>query len=98
MQEAISRWGHRRADYPDLTLHLIGPLQTNKVAEAVALFDVIEVVDREKLVAALAKEMAKQGSSSALFGAGQYWRRRTKSGISHRKPLHLFAIASRITG
>ena len=43
--------------YSDLTLHLIGPLQTNKVAEAVALFDVIEVVDREKLARALAKEM-----------------------------------------
>ena len=60
VQEAISRWAHRRADYPDLTLHLIGPLQTNKAADAVALFDVIEVVDREKLAAALAKEMTKQ--------------------------------------
>ena len=60
VQEAMSRWAHRRASYPDLTLHLIGPLQTNKAAEAVSLFDVIEVVDREKLAAALAKEMAKQ--------------------------------------
>ena len=50
----------RRRDHPDLTLHLIGPLQTNKVAEAVALFDVIEVVDRPKLALALAREMAKQ--------------------------------------
>ena len=46
--------------YSDLSLHLIGPLQTNKAAEAVALFDVIEVVDREKLARALSKEMTRQ--------------------------------------
>ena len=43
VQEAIERWADRRVTYSDLTLHLIGPLQTNKAAEAVALFDVIEV-------------------------------------------------------
>lgn len=65
VQEAQERWGSfesgRRADYADLSLHLIGPLQTNKVKDAVALFDVIETVDREKLARALAKEMDKQG-------------------------------------
>ena len=60
VQEASQRWTDRRMAYSDLTLHLIGPLQTNKVAEAVALFDVIEVVDREKLARALAKEMTRQ--------------------------------------
>ncbi len=60
VQEAMGRWVHRRADYPDLKLHLIGPLQTNKAADAVALFDVIEVLDREKLASALAKEMQRQ--------------------------------------
>ena len=60
VQEATSRWAARRAQYADLTLHLIGPLQTNKVVEAVALFDVIEVVDRQKLARALAKEMTRQ--------------------------------------
>ena len=60
VQEASQRWTGRRTAYSDLTLHLIGPLQTNKAAEAVALFDVIEVVDREKLARALAKEMARQ--------------------------------------
>ena len=45
VQEATRRWAARRSQYADLTLHLIGPLQTNKVAEAVALFDVIEVVE-----------------------------------------------------
>ena len=60
VQEASQRWTDRRLAYSDLTLHLIGPLQTNKAAEAVALFDVIEVVDREKIARALAKEMARQ--------------------------------------
>ena len=60
VQEASQRWKDRRMAYRDLSLHLIGPLQSNKVAEAVALFDVIEVVDRQKLAHALAKEMANQ--------------------------------------
>ena len=60
VQEASQRWTDRRLLYSDLTLHLVGPLQTNKVAEAVALFDVIEVVDREKLARALATEMTRQ--------------------------------------
>jgi pyridoxal phosphate enzyme (YggS family) len=61
VQEAQQRWSDRRDTVSDLTLHLIGPLQTNKVAEAVALFDVIEIVDRPKLARALATEMARQG-------------------------------------
>ena len=60
VQEAMERWAHRRADYSDLQLHLIGPLQTNKAADAVALFDIIEVLDREKLASVLAKEMQRQ--------------------------------------
>ena len=55
VQEAQGRWGARRAIYPDLKLHLIGPLQSNKVEDAIALFDVIETVDRPKLVETLAK-------------------------------------------
>ena len=61
VQEATKRWSKYRSEYTDLALHLIGPLQSNKVSEAVALFDVIEVVDREKLALELDKEMAKQG-------------------------------------
>ena len=60
VQEATERWGHRRALYPDLKLHLIGPLQSNKAADAVALFDVIETVDRPKLAATLSA-LAKSG-------------------------------------
>ena len=67
VQEAQARWEERRRAYPDLRLHLIGPLQTNKVKEAVALFDCIETVDREKLVHELAKEMKKQGRMLPCF-------------------------------
>lgn len=61
VQEAQARWVHRRAAHPDLALHLIGPLQTNKAKEAVALFDVVESVDRPKLARALAEAMDKAG-------------------------------------
>lgn len=59
VQEAQEHWTARResGNYPDLKLHLIGPLQTNKAKEAVALFDVIETLDREKLARSLAKAM-----------------------------------------
>jgi pyridoxal phosphate enzyme (YggS family) len=67
VQEAQGRWGVRRSQYPDLQLHLIGPLQTNKVKEAVALFDVIETLDREKLARALAEEMKKQNRTLPCF-------------------------------
>lgn len=59
VQEAKDKWPTLRAAYPDLVLHLIGPLQTNKAREAVALFDVIETVDRDKLAGVLAAEMAR---------------------------------------
>ena len=61
VQEAKGKWPGFRARYPDVELHLIGPLQTNKVREAVELFDVIQTVDRPKLARELAKEMEKQG-------------------------------------
>lgn len=61
VQEAQARWAGRREDYPDLELRLIGPLQTNKAADAVALFDVIETLDRPKLAEALATAAAGRG-------------------------------------
>jgi PLP dependent protein len=60
VQEAIGHWAALRTRYPDLRLHMIGPVQTNKAREAVACFDVIETLDRPKLAHALAKEMARQ--------------------------------------
>ena len=67
VQEAQARWPARRQRYPDLRLHMIGPIQTNKAREAVACFDVIETLDRPKLAQALAKEMARQGRRLPCF-------------------------------
>ncbi len=67
VQESQSKWPVLKQETPDLELHLIGPLQSNKAAEAVALFDVIETVDREKIAAALAQEMARQGRKLRLY-------------------------------
>ena len=64
VQEAHARWAERRGG---ITLHLIGPLQTNKAAEAVAFFDVIETLDREKLARVLAEEVQKQGRSPGFY-------------------------------
>jgi len=66
VQEAQAHWTSRRA-MPGLELRLIGPLQTNKVADAVALFDVIETLDRPKLVEALAVEAARTGRTPRLL-------------------------------
>jgi PLP dependent protein len=67
VQEAEEKFPALKADYPDLELHLIGPLQTNKARDAVALFDVIQSVDRERLAASLAKEMERAGKRPACF-------------------------------
>jgi PLP dependent protein len=67
VQEAHGKWPALKALHPDIELHLIGPLQTNKVKEAVALFDVIETVDRPKLARALAEEMERSGKRPRLF-------------------------------
>jgi PLP dependent protein len=61
VQEAQGKYPELRVRFPDLTLHLIGPLQTNKVRDALAMFDVIESVDRPRLAEALAKEMEHSG-------------------------------------
>ncbi|WVT73161.1 YggS family pyridoxal phosphate-dependent enzyme [Sinorhizobium chiapasense] len=67
VQEAQGKWPELKAETPGLELHLIGPLQSNKAAEAVALFDVIETVDREKIARALAAEMQKQGRNLSFY-------------------------------
>ncbi len=67
VQEAQAKWPALKAAYRGVELHLVGHLQTNKAREAVALFDVIESVDREKLARALAKEMARAGRRPRLF-------------------------------
>ncbi len=67
VQEAKAKWPDLKQEFPDIELHLIGPLQTNKAKEAVALFDVIESLDRPSLAEALAKEMAKQNRRPKLL-------------------------------
>ncbi len=67
VQEAKARWPALKRDHPDVVLHMIGPIQTNKAREVVALFDVIETVDRPKLAQALAKEMARLGRRPACL-------------------------------
>lgn len=67
VQEAQGKWPGLKQVYPDIELHLIGPLQSNKTKEAVALFDVIQTVDREKIARAIAKEMKKQDRRVRLY-------------------------------
>jgi pyridoxal phosphate enzyme (YggS family) len=67
VQEAQGRWTQRRAGFPELELHLVGPLQTNKVRDAVALFDVIQTLDRQKLADRLAAEFERIGEARRCF-------------------------------
>lgn len=67
VQEAQGKWPKLKEQYPGIELHLIGPLQSNKAADAVELFDVIETVDREKIARALKAEMDKQGRRPRLY-------------------------------
>jgi pyridoxal phosphate enzyme (YggS family) len=67
VQEASGKWPQLRARYPLAELHLIGPLQSNKVRQAVALFDAIHTIDREKIAAAIAEEATRQGRTLKLF-------------------------------
>ena len=82
VQEAQGRWVPRRDRHADLTLHLIGPLQTNKAADAVALFDVIEVVDRPKLAKVLGDEMVRQNRSLECYVQVNTGEEKQKSGIA----------------
>jgi len=92
VQEAIAKWPALRERVPDLELHLIGPLQTNKVPEAVALFDVLQSLDREKLARALAGEMAKRGRRPACFIQVNTGEEPQKAGISPRQADSFIAL------
>lgn len=84
VQEAQGKWPALKAAFGGVELHLIGPLQSNKAKEAVALFDVIETVDREKIAAELAKEMARQGRSPKLYVQVNTGSEPQKAGIEPR--------------
>lgn len=67
LQEAQTRWSERRADQPDLDLHMVGPLQSNKVEDVMELFDAVHSLDRPKLAHKFAEQAAKSGHCPDLF-------------------------------
>lgn len=81
VQEAGEHWRDLRVKHQDLELHLIGPLQTNKVPDALALFDVIQTIDRPKLVNALAAEIQKTGKNIECFIQVNTGEEEQKSGV-----------------
>jgi pyridoxal phosphate enzyme (YggS family) len=82
VQEAQARWAEARAATPDLELRLIGPLQTNKTREALALFDVIETLDREKLARSLAAEISGGDRIPRLYVQVNTGEEAQKAGVS----------------
>jgi pyridoxal phosphate enzyme (YggS family) len=81
VQEAKAKWPPLRVAHPGIELHLVGPLQSNKAKEAVALFDAIHSVDRPSLAEALAKEIEKQGRKPTLFVEVNTGAEAQKSGV-----------------
>ncbi|MBH67191.1 MAG: YggS family pyridoxal phosphate-dependent enzyme [Rhodospirillaceae bacterium] len=81
IQEAKEKWPPLKSRYPGVELHLIGPLQTNKVKEAVSLFDVIETIDRPKLARALKQEMVRQSVEIPCFVQINTGEEKQKTGI-----------------
>jgi pyridoxal phosphate enzyme (YggS family) len=98
VQEASAKWPGLKAEFPGIELHLIGPLQSNKAAEAVALFDVIETVDREKIAAELAKEMRKQGRAPKLFVQVNTGLEPQKAGVDPREAVAYVARCRDVHG
>jgi pyridoxal phosphate enzyme (YggS family) len=82
VQEAQGKWPDLRRDFPNLLLHLIGPLQSNKTKEAVALFDAIHTVDRPKIAKAIAEEMQRQGRRLQLFVQVNTGEEEQKAGVA----------------
>ena len=82
VQEAAAKWPGLKARHPGIKLHLIGPLQSNKTAEAVALFDVIETVDREKIARTIAAEIARQARAPRLLVQVNTGEEMQKAGIA----------------
>ena len=81
VQEAQGKWPALKQQHPGIELHLVGPLQTNKVRKAVALFDVIETLDRPKLARVLAEEMTRSGNRPRLFVQVNTGEEEQKAGI-----------------
>jgi hypothetical protein len=93
VQEAQAKWAPIRPDYRDLELHLIGPLQTNKVREAVALFDAIHTLDRPRLADALRAEMDRSSRNPFLFVQVNTGEEPQKAGVAPRDAAALIDYA-----
>ncbi|MER9422114.1 YggS family pyridoxal phosphate-dependent enzyme [Mesorhizobium sp. M0317] len=98
VQEAQGKWPALKAEFPDIELHLIGPLQSNKAKEAVALADVIETVDREKIAAELAKEIVRQGRTPKLYVQVNTGSEPQKAGIEPRDAVAFVARCRDVHG
>ena len=98
VQEAMAKWPALREEFPDIDLRLIGPLQSNKAREAVALFDVIETVDREKIAAELAKETRRQGKALRLYVQVNTGLEPQKAGIDPREAVAFVARCREVHG
>ncbi|MCC4245942.1 YggS family pyridoxal phosphate-dependent enzyme [Stappia indica] len=98
VQEAQEKWPALKAEYPDIELRLLGPLQSNKAKDAVALFDVIESVDREKIAAEISREIARQGRSPRLYVQVNTGREPQKAGIDPDEALAFVARCRDVHG
>jgi pyridoxal phosphate enzyme (YggS family) len=96
VQEAQAKFPALKSEFPDLELDLIGPLQTNKVKEAAALFDVIQSLDRIKLADALAAERDKNGNCPRLFVQVNTGEEPQKAGVLPRETADLIAYARKL--
>ena len=94
VQEALTRWFPLTSIYPDLELHLIGALQSNKAADAVRLFDVIHTIDRDKIAKAVSVEMKKQNKQLSCFIQVNMGLESQKSGIAPEKAVEFAKICA----
>jgi pyridoxal phosphate enzyme (YggS family) len=85
VQEAQGKWPELKAQYPNIALHLIGPLQTNKVRDAMALFDAIHSLDRPKLAEAILREGERIGRTPLLFVQVNTGEEEQKAGVPPRE-------------
>lgn len=85
VQEAERKWPELKREFADVELHLIGPLQSNKAKEAVALFDVIHTIDRDKIARAIADEISRQGRTLRLFVQVNTGEEPQKAGVMPRE-------------
>jgi pyridoxal phosphate enzyme (YggS family) len=91
VQEAKAKWPALRETFPGIELHLVGPLQTNKVRDAVELFDVVESLDRPKLADALAAELQRSGRRPRLFVQVNTGEEPQKAGIAPKEAVSFVA-------